>query len=222
MSAPASSPSSPDFDRRPCGLDRPAPADDQDLADAGVVDRGDRLVGGVRGCELLRRQREHAGDVERDVAVPDHDGALMRQVELELLEIGVAVVPGDELRRGPRAGQVLAGDAEATVGLSAYRIHDCVVEPAQLLVREVPPDLDVAEEAKAGLRRSLLERARDRLDVRVVGRDPAVEPAPTASAAARSGRPRSGGRSRAAPRRRRTRPARSRRRRHGEDPRARV
>ena len=168
----------PDLDRRPSGLHGPAPADDQDLADAGGVDRRDRLVGRVRGRELLRRQREHAGDVERDVAVPDHDRALVREVELELLEVGVAVVPGHELGRRPRSGQVLAGDAEAAVGLGADRVDDRVVEPAQLVVRDVPADLDVAEEAKAGLRRGLLERARDRLDVRVVGRDPEADEPP--------------------------------------------
>ena len=38
-------------------------------------------------------------------------------------------------------------------------------------MRDVAADLDVAEEAEAGLLRDLLERARDGLDVRVVGRD---------------------------------------------------
>ncbi len=36
-----------------------------------------------------------------------------------LLEVGVAVVPGDELGRGPRAGELLARDPELAVGLRA-------------------------------------------------------------------------------------------------------
>ena len=68
-------------------------------------------------------------------------------------------------------GQVLAGDPQAPVGLRAERVDDRVVEPRQLLVRDVAADLDVAEEAEARLRGDLLERARDRLDVRMVGRD---------------------------------------------------
>ena len=74
------------------------------------------------------------------------------EVELEVLEIGVAVVPGDERRRGPRARQVLAGDPEPPVGLRADRVDDRVVERAQLLVRHGRADLDVAEEAKPGPR----------------------------------------------------------------------
>ena len=49
-----------------------------------------------------------------------------------LLEVGVAVVPGDEHRRGPRAGQVLAGDVHPPVGLRADRVDDRVVERVQL------------------------------------------------------------------------------------------
>ena len=72
------------------------------------------------GASSSLGQREHPRDVERDVAVPDDDRALVGEVELEVLEVGVAVVPGDELGRGPRAREVLAGDARA-VGRSASR-----------------------------------------------------------------------------------------------------
>ena len=50
----------------------------------------------------------------------------------ELLEVGVAVVPGDELGGGPRARQVLAGDAHAPVGLRADRVDDRVVEAGEI------------------------------------------------------------------------------------------
>ena len=49
-----------------------------------------------------------------------------------LLEVGMAVVPGDELGRGPRAGQVLAGDPEPPVGLRADGVDDRVVQRSEL------------------------------------------------------------------------------------------
>src|SRR5579884_2666606 len=108
-------------------LRRAAPADDDDLADAGAVDRVDRRVRRVGRRELLRREREHPRDVERDVSVPDHDCTLDREVELERLEVGMAVVPGDELGRRPRSRQVLARDPHPPVGLRADGVDDRVV-----------------------------------------------------------------------------------------------
>ena len=83
----------------------------------------------------------------------------------------MAVVPGDELGRGPGAGQILAGDPELAVGLRADGVDDRVVEARELGVLDVFADLDVAEEAEARLGRGALERARDGLDVRVIGSD---------------------------------------------------
>ena len=114
--------------RRERGLHRAAAAEHHDLPDA----RSRRSpsiagVGRVGRRELLGGEREHPGDVDRDVAVPDHDRPLVREVELEVLEVGVAVVPGDERGRGPRARQVLARDPEPPVGLRADRVDDRVV-----------------------------------------------------------------------------------------------
>ena len=103
--------------RRPRRLHRATPSEDDDLTDPGPHDRGDGSIRRVGGRELLGGQRQHAGDVERDVPVPDHDRPLVREIERELLMIGVAVVPGDELGSGPRAGKVLARDAQPSVGL---------------------------------------------------------------------------------------------------------
>jgi hypothetical protein len=114
--------------RRPRRLRRPAAADDDDLLQRGLGDRLDRGIRRVRRRELVRRQREHARDVERDVAVADHNGPLGVQVELELLEVGMAVVPGDELGGRPRPGQVLAGNPEPAVGLRADGVDHGVVE----------------------------------------------------------------------------------------------
>ena len=141
-------------------------------------DRRDRLVRGVGRGELLGSEREHAGDVDRDVAVADHDDPLAGEVERDVLEVGVAVVPGDERRCGPGAGQVLAGDPHAPVGLRTERVDDGVVETRELLVADVPPHVDVPEKAEAGPLRGLLEDTRHRLDVRVVGRDPEPDEPP--------------------------------------------
>ena len=166
------------LDRRPGRLDRTAASEHEDLLDARRVDRLDRGVRGVRRLELLRGQREHACDVEGDVPVPDHDGPLVREVELEALEVGVAVVPGDEGGRRPAAGKVLARYAEPAVGLRAERVDDGGVVVDELLVTDVATHLDVPEEAKAGRARDLLERARDGLDVRVIRRDAEADEPP--------------------------------------------
>src|SRR4029079_10979518 len=111
--------------------------------------------------------------------VPDHHRALVGEVELEVLEIGVAVVPGDERGRGPRARQTLTRYPEPTVGLRAERIHHRAVEIGELGMRHVPADLDVAEEPKPRVDGDPLERARDRLAVRIVRRDAYAHETPT-------------------------------------------
>src|SRR6476646_7452510 len=83
----------------------------------------------------------------------------------------MAVVPGDERRRGPGALEVFARNPEAAVGLRTDRVEDGVVQLDELVVGDVPSHLDVAEEAEARPRSGLLERARDGLDVLVVRPD---------------------------------------------------
>ena len=56
------------------------------------------------------------GDVCGDVPVADHDDTLAGEVELTIGEIGVGVVPIDELGGGMAAGQILAGDSEVAIG----------------------------------------------------------------------------------------------------------
>ena len=110
------------------GLRGSAAAEDDDLGHAAVGEHLERVVGGVGGRELRRREHEHAGDVERDVAVADHHRALGRQqIELEIGVVGVAVVPADELGGGVRAGELFAGDAQRPVGGRAGRVDDRVV-----------------------------------------------------------------------------------------------
>jgi hypothetical protein len=56
---------------------------------------------GLAGRALVR--------VDRHVAVADDDRAPRREVQGVVGEVGVAVVPGDELRRGVRAREVSPG-----------------------------------------------------------------------------------------------------------------
>jgi hypothetical protein len=90
----------------------------------------------------------------------------------------VGVVPGDELGRRPRSCEILARDAQSPVALGAKGIDDGVVQLRQVGVREVPPDLDVAEEPEARLERDPLERPRHRLELRMIRRDPESHEAP--------------------------------------------
>ena len=69
----------------------------------------------------------------------------------------------------PRA--VLARDPEPVVVARADRVDDRVVALEQLPALDVGAELDAAEEAEARVLRGLLVDARDRLDLRVVGRD---------------------------------------------------
>ena len=121
--------------------------------------------------ELGAGEGQHPGDVGGDVAVADHDHALGGEVEVVVGEIGVGVVPVDELGRRVRAGQVLARDPEPAVGGGPVGGDDRVVALLELGDGDVAADLDVAEELKALASRGLLVDADHRLDLRVVGGD---------------------------------------------------
>ena len=151
------------------GLGRTAPGEQDDLLQPRAEDRLDRGVGRVGRPDLLGRERQHPDDVERDVSCADDDRTLARQVEVEVLVVGVAVVPGDELGRRPGAGQVLARNAHPAIGLRADGIDHGVVQTDEVVVRQIAPDGDVAEEPESRLRGDPLEGARDGLDLRMVG-----------------------------------------------------
>ena len=168
------------------------------------------------GASSSRRERQHPGDVDRDVAAPTTTARSPERSNASSWKSGWPLYQATNSVAGHEPGQVLAGDAQPPVGLRADRVDDRVVEPRELVVREVAADLDVAEEAEARLRGDLLERARDGLDLRVVGRDAEPDEPP------RRRQPldhvdldREVAR-RAARRRRRSRPGRSRRRRRAE------
>ena len=157
--------------RRECGLHGPSPTEHHDLADARIDDRALGDVDRVGRCQLGRSEREHSRTVDRHVPVAHHDDSLGREVEREVLEVGMAVVPGDERRGRPRPREILPGNPEVPVRLRPDRVDDCVVPLDELGVRDRSTDVDVPEETEPGTCRRLLERARHRLDVLVVGSD---------------------------------------------------
>ena len=93
--------------------------------------------------------RQDPRDIEGDIAVADD--RRMRAVErrIEIGEIGVAVVPADELGRADDAGQILARDAELAVVRRADRQDDRIIEIEQFGDRNVAADADIADEADA-------------------------------------------------------------------------
>ena len=160
-------------------LGRAAPAEHDDLPDARSR-RAPRARGRPRRCAASssRVSASMRATSAATLPLPITIARSQREVELEVAVVGMAVVPGDELGGGPAAGQVLAGDAHAPVGLGADRVDHRVVAGEQVLVGDVGAVLDVAEEAELGVGRGLLVDAADRLDVGVVGRDAAAHEAP--------------------------------------------
>ena len=130
-------------------LQRAAPADDQHLFDAPVVQDLQRVVGDVGGGQHIGVGDEDARHVKRDVAVADHDGPPGRQVGRHLLEVRVRVVPADEVDGGDAAGQLLAGNVQRTVGLGADRVDHRVVAFGQLAGLDMLADDDVPEEPES-------------------------------------------------------------------------
>jgi hypothetical protein len=152
------------------GLSRTAAPDDHDLLDARLREDLDRVVRGVGYPELGVVERDHPRHVDRDVAVADYDHPLRtEQVELEVAVVGMAVVPGDELGRGVRSVELLAGNSEVTVGRRANRVDDRVVAAPELVPRDVLAELDAAVEPEALVLGGAVERLRDGLDLRVIG-----------------------------------------------------
>ena len=126
------------------------------------------MVGDVGAGELVGLGDQDPRDVERDVAVADHDRPGAGQVGGDLLEVRVRVVPAHEIDRGDAAGQMFAGDVQRPVGLGADRIDHRVVLLGQLGGADVLADHDVAEEPEPRVVGDLLELLADRLDLGVI------------------------------------------------------
>ncbi len=84
---------------RECRLHRAPATEHHHLLDPRSRQHRQRVIRGVGRSQLRRVQHQHPCDVDRDVAIADHDRALAAEVEAELGRVGVAVVPGDELGR---------------------------------------------------------------------------------------------------------------------------
>ena len=153
------------------GLQRTAPSGDYDVADRRLRELLNRMITRVGRGQLLGCQHEHARDVDGDIAVADHNGTINLEVWVEVVEIGVPVVPGNECGGWNRTNEVFAWNAHATVGLCSIGVDDGVVVLHQLCVRDVAANLDIAEHPKARLGSDLLEHFRDGLDLRMVGSD---------------------------------------------------
>ena len=160
------------------GLQRSAPADDDDLLHAAVVQRLQRVVGDVGGGQHVGIGDQDARHVQCDVAVADDNGPARRQVGRHLLEMGVRVVPAHEVDGGDAAGQVLAGNAQRPIGLRADGVDHRVVAFGELGGLHVVADRDVAEEPEPRVGRRLLELGADRLDLRMVGGDAGAHQTP--------------------------------------------
>ncbi len=121
-------------------LVRPAAAEDGDGSDRRTVERVERMADDVRPFELVPRLRQDARAIERDIAVADHRRVRAAERRIEVGEIGMAVVPADELGRADHAGQILAGNAELAVVRRAGGEDHRVVEVEQLGDRDVAAD----------------------------------------------------------------------------------
>ncbi len=159
-------------------LGRAATAEDHDLADGSADELVQRMVGDVGLAQLGLGQHQHAGDVQRDVAVADHDGPMAGQVEVMVGAVGMPVVPGDEVGGRLAAVELLAGDVEASPDRRARRVDDRVEVLEQVLVGDDRTDLDAAVEAEARMRSRLLVALGDLLDLRVIRRDAGAHEAP--------------------------------------------
>ena len=148
----------------------PAATDHGDHLGGGAVEPLADVLGDVGRLELLRGAHEHPCHIQRDIAHAHHSGALGGQVPLRV-DVGVAVVPGDELGGAVRADQVLSGDAHGPVGEGAGGEDRRVIVAAQVLEHDVGAELHVAEEADAWVRTDRVQGVGDALDTRVVRGD---------------------------------------------------
>src|SRR5689334_11761250 len=94
----------------------------------------------VRSFELVAVLRQDSRAVERDIAVADDRRMRPAERRVEIGEIGMAIVPADELGRADDAWQVLARNAEFAVVGSADGEDDRVIEVEELGDGDVAAD----------------------------------------------------------------------------------
>ena len=128
-------------------------------------------TGDVGGGEGARVGDEDACDVEGDVAVAhDHD-ALGVEIDVEVGEVGMAVVPTHEGCRAGHSGEIESRQRELPVGGCPARPDHALVTVAQVGQGEVPPDLGVQQDLQSGVARDVVEQLHHLAGVQVIGRD---------------------------------------------------
>ena len=180
MSAPARSPSSPTSSgvQEACtGPRRPRTTISFTRDD---VDRVDRRVGRVRRARAPRASaRASARRRARRCRSRSRPPARATRSNCSVLEVRVAVVPGDERGRRPGARQVLAGDARAgdrSARRSRRRPRRRAARARSWVTSR--PTSTLPRKRKPGRWRDLLEGARDGLQVRMIRRDPEPDEPP--------------------------------------------
>ena len=154
-------------------LDVGGAAADQDVhvAHRAAGQGGEHARGDIGVPQLVCGPSQHTGHVQGHVARPDDDNLF--RVEREVCPGGVrmAVVPAHEVTSAHHAGQGRARDVQPAVALGARRVDDGVVAGRQLVVGEVPADLDVADEADLVLGERLGQHTGDGFHRRVIRRN---------------------------------------------------
>ena len=112
--------------------------------------------------------REHARDVEGDVAVAD-DGDRLSLERPFTGHVGVPVEPAHEVGRAVRADRVDPRDVEVGVADRASGEDDRVVVVLEVVEGDVLAEADVAEDADVAAVEHFAEGRDDALDARVVG-----------------------------------------------------
>jgi hypothetical protein len=119
---------------------------------------------------------KHTCNVEGHVAVADDRNFLGLQRPFTRY-VRVAVVPGNEVRGAERALKLDAGNVQIRVLDGTGRENDRVVEVAEILQCQVPPIVDVAQEADVTAVQNLVQRIDDALDPGVVRCDTVADQA---------------------------------------------
>lgn len=119
---------------------------------------------------------EHAGNVERDVAVAD-DGNLFGFQWPGAGDVGVTVIPTDKVRTAIAARKLNPWDIKIRVLNGAGRENHRVVVLLQILQGDVGSVVHVAKKANLSSVEHFPQRGDDALDARVVRRNPVANQA---------------------------------------------
>lgn len=155
------------FERGELGLSRAATSEDVHLECLVGLEAFVDVGGDFGGEQFVAGLGENACDVEGDVADAE-DGDLLGLEGPGAGDVGVAVVPGDEVGGTVAAVEVDAGDVQCAVRVGSGGEDDGVVEATQVVEVDVGAVVDVAEQANLRLVEHLVQGGDDALDAWVV------------------------------------------------------